>query len=428
MSLRLVLTLACLLGGSAHGAQRDAFARSHVAGAPASAARVLLVDIDDVGFDLLRETNTPTLDWIEANGRFFTSFTTSPLCSPTRAMVNTGAYPSHPDLLVGGLVRDNSDDAMPLGPLRTLASIVTDEGYTTAKVGKWHLATSDLPEHVRQAGWQSYAGVIANLGSQSTFRRFDKTINGVTSQVIGRYLTTDETDDGIRCVRAGIDLVSVSYHAPHKPYHAPPGHLHSETDLSTERAQARAMLEACDTELARLLGAALARGYVVIVFADNGTSHAIGGDKGRVRDGGVVVPMWAVGPGVVPGVEPTPLGAQDLYATVAELLGVDTSAPDRGPHSRSFVRALRGNAAYRRWSYVDRFATIGADPRASGEAWLRMVRGTRFKLIRDTTSAREILIDLENDPDESVDLLDSLPLAPDAAAALAVFHGVLERI
>lgn len=407
-------------------------ALSALAGAHAAAqepTRVLLVDFDDVGFDLLRITPTPTLDWIEANGRAFTSFTVAPVCSPTRAMVMTGAYPSHPDLLVGSVIRPGATWSMPLQPLEPLPRIVVDAGYTTAKVGKWHLSLLSDETHPNEAGWQHYAGVLAGILTPAwSYRRYQKTIDGVTSVVDDVYLTTDETNDGIACVRALVDLVSVSYHAPHSPWHRPPNSLHTIAPITNDLDRARAMLEAADTELARLVREALARDYVVLVFADNGTAQPVGGDKGTVRDQGVIVPFFAIGPGVVPGVDDTPIGAQDLYATVAELLGVTTGGPHRGPHSRSFVDALHGASAGRRWSYSERFRENGSDPRVAPVDWLRMIRGERYKFVRQEETGREAFFDLAVDPRESVDLLQLGGLTPEADAALSLFRLALDRL
>ncbi|MEM6672198.1 MAG: sulfatase-like hydrolase/transferase [Planctomycetota bacterium] len=405
---------------------------SVLAGAPAagrSPAHVLLVDFDDFGFDLLRGTPTPTLDWIEANGRAFTSFTTSPICSPTRAMIMTGAYPSHPDLLLGSVIRSNSEWSMPLHPLEPLPRIVADAGLTTAKIGKWHLASPSDEDHPNDAGWQHYAGVRGNVGAaDSSYTSFPKTVNGMTAVVDGVYLTTDETDDAIACVRACVDLVSLSYHAPHRPWHTPPASLHTISPITSDLDRARAMVQAADAELGRLLREALARDYLVLVFGDNGTPNALGGAKGSVRDPGIVVPCFAIGPGVRPGVDATPIGAQDIYATAAEILGVSAGGEHRGPHSRSFVDALGGAGAERRWSYSERFWANGTDPRSASIEWRRAIRGERFKLVREELFDQEAFYDLAIDPMESNDLLGQDGLSPEADAALLLFRQTLDRL
>ncbi|MEM6569136.1 MAG: sulfatase-like hydrolase/transferase [Planctomycetota bacterium] len=380
----------------------------------AAQSPVLVVDIDDVGSELAREARTETLDWIAENGRVFTSFVASPVCSPSRAMFQTGAYPSHPDLLLGQVVTVDAEYEMPTGPLVPLGTLVSDAGLRTAKIGKWHLAPGSAIDHPARCGWQRYVGVPGNVfGEGNGYTSYEKVTGGEAARVEGRYLTTDETDDAIAAVREGFDLVSVSYHAPHKPYHVPPEGLHGVEPIESFRDHARAMLEACDRELGRLVRAALERDYVVLVFSDNGTGRLAKGQKGTMLDGGIVVPMWAIGPGVAPGVDASPVSVVDLYATIAELLGVETGGPTRGPHSISFARTLAGERGTRRFTYSETFRGLGEDPRTSGKPWNRALRGTRFKLeIRGKASKRKMLLfDLQADPTERTNLISAASLA-----------------
>lgn len=406
---------------------RSLLAFSYAVFSPAFAQKLLVVDLDDVGYDLLADTPTPTLDALAANGRAFTTFATSPLCSPTRAVIMTGAYSLHPDLLLGGNIYPGANYELPVAPLVTLPRVLSDAGFTTAKVGKWHLAPNSNPDHPRQAGFGSYAGVYSNpdMGPLGYFL-YTKIIDGVPTSVTGRYLTTDETDDALVHVVAQVDFISVSYHAPHAPWHVPPSHLHSISPIDTDRDRARAMLQACDTELARLVRPALALGYTVIVHSDNGTASPIGGEKGLLRDGGIVVPFVAMGPGVVPGVDHTPIGAVDLYATVCDHFGVAIDGPSIGPHSRSFRRNLGGVDVHRRWTYSERFAPSGSDPRSGDHRWGRAVRGQRYKLI--SRDGRESLFDLVADPGEAQNLLDGPGLQPSALSALEEFRAILVRL
>ena len=120
-------------------------------------------------------------------------------------------------------------------------------------------------------------------------------------------------------------------------------------NLGNDRERTRAMLEAVDTELRRLLAEALPLGYTVVVFADNGTASQVGGQKATMYDGGVICPLWVFGPGVSPGIDANPVGAVDLYATVALWFGVPagfgSGDPTRGPDSRSFLPAWRGSTS-----------------------------------------------------------------------------------
>ena len=358
--------------------------------APAvQAQRVLLVDLDDVGWDLIDQTPTPTLDLLSAEGRTFRRFFTHPLCSPTRASLHQGAYASHPDVLCGNPVNPNGQYELPLAPLVPFAGLVSEAGLTTAKVGKWHLCPDARPTHPNEGGWRYYTGNLENLRASSgeSYYGFRKVTQGQWSWVDG-YLTTDETEDGIACLRAGFDLVSVSYHSVHVPFHVPPPGLYSGPPPGTDEEKGRAMLMALDHELGRLLQVAIGSGYTVLVMSDNGTDDDIGGEKGHVTPGGVNVPLWALGPGVVPGVDVELAHAVDLYATICDLLGVPRTLPARqGPHSRSLAQRLAGSTTpTRAFVFTDRWAPNGNDPRdglPSGNKWRRAIRRDGWSLVVD---------------------------------------------
>ncbi len=75
---------------------------------------------------------TPNIDRLAKEGAISTNwYTTSPVCTPSRASMISGLYP----VATGSPVND-----MPLNDdLVTFAQILKDNGYATAYVGKWHL-------------------------------------------------------------------------------------------------------------------------------------------------------------------------------------------------------------------------------------------------------------------------------------------------
>ena len=380
--------------------------------------KLLVIDLDDVGFKLLEDAATPTLDFLRDNGRSYTSFMTSSLCSPTRAMFNVGAYPSHPDLQLGTIIPAASFFSMPIAPLVPLATLVADNGFSTAKIGKWHLAGTFFRDHPQDCGWQSYSGVVNNLnGAGRGYMRYLKNVNGELRSSSGIYITTDETNDAISCVNAGINLISLSYHAPHDPWHEPPAGLFPARPLNDRYDLATAMLEACDTEMGRLLSAAIPEGYTIIAFADNGTHQSLAGGKGTFNEDGIINPMFAYGPGVEPGIDDSRVAAYDLYPTIANLFGIaagkGSGFPLRAPDGESFIESLRGAPIYRRFTYVDRFPLF-TDPRNDPVNWRRAFRGERFKYTdRLAPFTGAVLWDYVADPAEEVNLFDR-PLSTSA--------------
>jgi arylsulfatase A len=86
---------------------------------------------------------TPHIDQLSREGMRFTSFySTSGVCTPSRASLMTGCYPRRVNLHVGGLGQAVLFPGDPKGlhPNEiTLAQILKNSGYATACVGKWHL-------------------------------------------------------------------------------------------------------------------------------------------------------------------------------------------------------------------------------------------------------------------------------------------------
>lgn len=99
------------------------------------------------------EAQTPNIDALAARGAMFTQYRTTPLCSPSRAMLLTGmdnhltGIATIPEVLPKEHV-GQPGYAMSLEPgVLTLADRLRDEGYRTLMTGKWHMGSGqgDLP-------------------------------------------------------------------------------------------------------------------------------------------------------------------------------------------------------------------------------------------------------------------------------------------
>lgn len=77
---------------------------------------------------------TPNLDKLAKEGtRFNRHHSNQPVCGPARACVQTGVYPSELGCQI-------NDMGLPLDQ-KTIAEFISEAGYETAYVGKWHLAS-----------------------------------------------------------------------------------------------------------------------------------------------------------------------------------------------------------------------------------------------------------------------------------------------
>lgn len=386
---------------------------------------IVLVVMDDIGIDRIgayqahpSPGRTPNLDRMAASGVRFTNVWANPVCSPTRATILTGKYSYR--TYVGWFVS-------PLNLTPSLSSVETfipeviAGTYTSFAFGKWHLAKpSDLPGHPLENGFAHFSGTPFNLNGASYYRYL--WYEGTQSAPGYEYATTRTTTEAIQVpsVQQGPRFLYVAYHAPHKPYERPPDHLHGfdlsgldPGDPANSPVFQRAMIEALDTELGRLIAAY--PGAIFIAVGDNGnTSAAVDGPydpehaKASLYQGGVQVPLviaeFGDDPSVVThrGVCEALVNTTDLFATVVELAGHQSHAPD----SVSLVPYLRGEMQpLREHVWAETFTAVSNGNHLFHE---RAVRDRRFKLIRhwNTPPSDDELYDLWSDPLERTNLLE----------------------
>jgi len=80
---------------------------------------------------------TPNLDKMAKEGVLFQhAFTNQPVCGPARSIIQTGKYATETLCYRNGI-------ALPLNE-KTIANYLSEAGYSTAYIGKWHLASTIL--------------------------------------------------------------------------------------------------------------------------------------------------------------------------------------------------------------------------------------------------------------------------------------------
>jgi arylsulfatase A-like enzyme len=350
---------------------------------------ILVVVADDIGVDMFdfyqtgAETPiTPNIDNLINAGTVFTNVWSNPFCSPTRVTLQTGRYGLHTGI---GYLIEGNDSTYPMQVEEITLPEMLDAGtgglYTHAAIGKWHMGRGDSVGGnlaPNMAGYQHFAGTMTNI---SDYYSWEKVVNGVVSTST-TYATSDSIDEALNWLSTVTQpwFLYLSFNAPHVPYHAPPAHLHQE-DLSMagppetdKRPYYKAMVEAMDSELGRLfagIGSAMANTNVIFV-GDNGSPGGVTippfdntHGKGTLFDGGINVPLIISGPAVVDGGISNGLAnTTDLYATVAELAGVDLASvipAETTLDSVSLVPYLLDNqaASIREFIYSENFVPNG---------------------------------------------------------------------
>lgn len=114
-------------------------------------------DIEPTGSELHR---TPNLNRMAEQGRTFTHFySTSGVCTPSRASLMTGAYPRRVNMhdTDGRVLRPVSQVGLNPDEV-TIAEVLKEAGYATGIIGKWHLGDQPPFLPTRQ-GFDEYFGI-----------------------------------------------------------------------------------------------------------------------------------------------------------------------------------------------------------------------------------------------------------------------------
>ena len=105
---------------------------------------IIYILADDLGYGDIStynangKINTPHIDRMALDGMKFTdAHTSSSVCTPTRYGILTGRY-NWRSPLKNGVLTGNSKALIPTSRT-TVASLLKDQGYETAFIGKWHL-------------------------------------------------------------------------------------------------------------------------------------------------------------------------------------------------------------------------------------------------------------------------------------------------
>jgi len=408
---------------------------------------VLIVVADDLGVDQLAAYGegasvpvTPTVDGLAQEGVLFRNAYGCCYCSPTRASLLTGRHPFRTGMgtFMGVGPSTAADHALQPGEvtLPEMLMLGTHGLYRSAAFGKWHLgnATVGGAAAPNLAGFEHFDGTEGNIFAPYTYTFWPKVVDGVTTEHT-LYVTTDTADAALAWISTAHEpwFAYVAFHANHTPLNVPPEGLFT-SDVSTAhphfnpRPYYVAMAEAMDHELGRLLdglGPERARTHVMFL-GDNGSPKDMVISpvpsyqcKGSFYEGGIGVPLIVTGPEVAfPGCEVSALvQVTDLFATVAELAGVDLGAtlPEGyALDSISLVPYLRDPAApaLRTSAYSEYFSPNGFEPPFE---WFKTLRGERYKVVL-AGDAPDRLFDLWLDPYEAADILAGAPTEEELAA------------
>ena len=397
--------------------------------APLSAAdkpNIVFVLFDDMGYGQPQSyqpdsaLRTPNLDKLAAQGmRFTDAHSASSVCTPTRYGVLTGRYPSR----IGqfGVLTTFSKPIIPASRM-TVASLLKQNGYTTASIGKWHLgmdwvdgkpgAESTVPIGAKMIGGPNAIGFdyfcgfthARNIGS---IIEQDRVVAHVTA-VENQPLMIKKAVEWIDRRKSGEPFfLYFPMCPPHTPVVPAPEFVGKSgaQDLAKKDPKYGDWVFQGDAMLGELMAALernkLADNTLIIATSDNGaeqrTYEPLRESKRSIYEGGHRVPFIARWPGKVkPGsLNGHTICLNDLMATAAEIIGAKIPA-NAGEDSVSLVPALLGTA-----KNGAREATVHQS--MAGDL---AIRQGPWKLVFLKDGRRE-LYNLETDLSETKDLLSA---------------------
>nr|ATE86695.1 arylsulfatase [Gracilariopsis lemaneiformis] len=427
---------------------------------------VIVILIDDMGYADLSIYNdstfyeTPNIQALADRGVTFTdAYSASPVCSPSRAALMTGLYPTrlratewfHPP------GRETNVERFAPAPFInnlphetfTLAEAFRQDGYATLFLGKWHLGNDE-------SHWPEHHGFDVNIGGHNFgrprpgyFAPYDNP--RLKTGPDGEYLTNRLTTEAIKQAKQHSAsqqpyFMMLSYYSVHTPLQAPEETIAKyrarQVDLTRDQEFGQeyqhrlinrprrvrvvqnhpvyaAMVEELDKNIGRLIDYLDAHGElentIILLTSDNGglstaerlpTSNLpLRTGKGWLYEGGIRVPFILYADGLEANGKTVadPVMSIDIMPTLLGMSGV--SIPQN--HSLDGINvaaSLSGDGLPERplFFHYPHYSNQGGFPGAA-------VRMGQYKLLQNFEDGSIQLYDLEHDIGGRTDLSQRQP-------------------
>ncbi|QDT66983.1 sulfatase [Calycomorphotria hydatis] len=442
----LCAVLATLLGSVSHAADHP---------------NIVFILADDLGCkDLSNEGSTyyesPNIDRIANEGLKFThGYAACQVCSPSRASILTGKYPTNHGITnyIGAKWGEDwrktkrHDSVLPpeyatqlAASEHTLAEVLKDAGYRTFFAGKWHLGNegswpTDHGFEINVGGYHAGGPYAGGYFAPWTNPNLEK---GTPGEPLPVHLGK-KTAEFIEANQDAPFLAYLSFYSVHSPIQtseelwskycdkASADGLADSRFIFDRRLPVRqvqdcpiyaGMIELMDDGVGIVLDKldelGLAENTIVCFTSDNGgvssgdaysTSNLpYRGGKGRQWEGGIREPFYIKAPGLTKAgtTNDTPVNGIDWYPTLLELANVDVPS-DQQVDGVSFVPVLKGGEIAERplfWHYPH-YGNQGGEPSS-------IIIKDSYKLIFYHEDGRNELYYLPEDIGEQNDLAEKM--------------------
>jgi len=424
---RTITTLICALALSSAAAKQP---------------NVIMIFTDDHGYadfscqGVFDDVRTPNIDRLAEGGvRMTDGYCTAPQCVPSRGGLLSGQYQNK-----FGLESNNHKDANVMkqfAELETLPERLKTAGYATGMAGKWHLGPGEeIADHGFDHFYYRNSGrpATANIGLDGT----DVPLGQYPSKVYHLDACSDVACSFIERHQNKPFFFYLAYRAPHVPLDATEKYLKRfPGEMPERRRKALAMLSAVDDGVGRIFQTlekcGIAENTIIWVVGDNGAplkihkrdapgggpgwdgslNDPMNGEKGMLSEGGIRVPFVVYWKGTIPGgqVYSHPVISLDMAATANALAGLPDAPELDGVNLMPYLTGENTGAPHEAlcWRWESQSA----------------IRKGQWKYLR--CDDREYLFDMENDFEESRNLIQAHPeKAQQLLAELEGWAGTLQ--
>lgn len=314
----------------------------------------------DAGYMGHEHIKTPNLDDLAQTGLKLDRFYTAPVCSPTRASVLTGRYPTRSGVFSWGHALRPQE--------QSIAKILKNAGYQTGFFGKWHLgsiradgATNPgvhgfetwyaAPNFYENDPWMSKNGKPVQLKGESS---------DVTVKVALEYI-----EDAIK--NDAPFLVFIWFGSPHLPHEAKEELKSLYPDQPENMKNYLGEISGVDMAIGELRTSLkelnISEETLLWFSSDNGGKFPVANNgglreqKGTLWEGGIRVPALVEWPGKIENkISRIPTGTIDIFPTLLELAGLGSTEPKHPIDGISLAPLFKGEMDSRDkplgfWSY-----------------------------------------------------------------------------
>ncbi len=444
---------------------------SHIISAQNPSPNVIMIVVDDMRFDEWGGgghpyLETPHIDSLAKMGTTFNrAYHTVPLCSPNRASILTGQYPSRHGII------DNTSRNQASFMLDLFPKYLQKEGYKTGHIGKWHMGNSSLPRPgydfwvcmegqgssynpVLFEDGESYVsnGYVTDVFTEKAVEFIDKYNDEAFFLYIGHKAIHPEAvqfDDGTTDLSIPKEFIPAARHKgkykgkthPRSPSYSknataeddkpvinnafrirsevlekdPAWGNSMDLGVSEQSIQHRAeMMLAVDESLGRIMDQLklhnIDKNTVIIFTSDNGYffgEHGFSLERRMPYEESVKSPLFIYHPGILKQLKETNalVLSIDLSATVMDIVNIEKPSTIQG---KSVLPLILGDTKkIRDAAFIEYFSNENPFP-WTAQLDYRVVVNDQYKYIRWLRFDQAEFYDLKNDPFEQINLIDDV--------------------